>query len=179
MIPHCFANRYFGWTLGALLLFSLFFGETRGEAGDAPSMVKIHLPGYSTSSLPFLIADELGFYREEGIRIEIVRIQTGSGIQALVANGVDVSQIVGPTTLAAILGGAPLRVVTVFNDKPTFKLYVKKQFKRFSDLKGTRLGSSTPGSTNDRLLKIVLEKHGLDWRKDLSVIYIWTFRCYA
>ena len=136
------------------------------------STVKIHLPGYSTSSLPFLIADELGFYREEGIRIEIVRIQTGSGIQALVANGVDVSQIVGPTTLAAILGGAPLRVVTVFNDKPTFKLYVKKQFKRFSDLKGTRLGSSTPGSTNDRLLKIVLEKHGLDWRKDLSLIYI-------
>jgi len=172
MIPHCFANKYSGWTLGALLLFSLFFGQTRREAGDAPSMVKIHLPGYSTSSLPFLIADELGFYREEGIRIEIVRIQTGSGIQALVANGVDVSQIVGPTTLAAILGSAPLRVVTVFNDKPTFKLYVKKQFKRFSDLKGTRLASSTPGSTNDRLLKIVLEKHGLDWRKDLSLIYI-------
>ena len=119
-----------------------------------------------------MIADELGFYREEGIRIEIVRIQTGSGIQALVANGVDVSQIVGPTTLAAIVGGAPLRVVTVFNDKPTFKLYVKKQFKRFPDLKGARLGSSTPGSTNDRLLKIVLEKHGLDWRKDLSLIYI-------
>jgi len=39
-------------------------------------------------------------------------------------------------------------------------------------LKGARLGSSTPGSTNDRLLKIVLEKHGLDWRRDLSLIYI-------
>jgi NitT/TauT family transport system substrate-binding protein len=172
MIACSFANKYFRWALGVLLLFSLCLGGTRGEAGDAMSTVKIHLPGYSTSSLPFLIADELGFYREEGIRIEIVRIQTGSGIQALVANGVDVSQIVGPTTLAAILGGAPLRVVTVFNDKPTFKLYVKKQFKRFPDLKGARLGSSTPGSTNDRLLKIVLEKHGLDWRRDLSLIYI-------
>lgn len=166
------ANKYFSRLLGAVLLLSLCFGVGHAGAGEAASVVKIHLPGYSTSSLPFLIAEEAGFYRDEGIRIEIIRIQTGSGIQALVAGAVDVSQIVGPTTLAAILGGAPLKVVTVFNDKPTYKLYVKKQFRRFADLKGARLGSSTPGSTNDRLLKIVLEKNGLDWRKDLSLIYI-------
>ena len=172
MSTNSFIRKYFGQVLGAAILLCSFIGTCQVEAGDATSVVKVHLPGYSTSSLPFLIADELGFYRDEGIRIEITRIQTGSGIQALVANAVDVSQIVGPTTLAAILGGAPLKVVTVFNDKPTFKLYVKKQFKRFSDLKGARLGSTTPGSTNDRLLKVVLEKNGLDWRKDLSLIYI-------
>src|SRR6185503_9281134 len=167
-----FVNKFSGAGLVLAFLVLLCLGATCVQAGDATSVVRIHLPGYSTSSLPFLIADELGFYREEGIRIEITRIQTGSGIQALVAGVLDVSQIVGPTTLAAMLGGAPLKVVTVFNDKPTFKLYVKKQFQRFADLKGARLGSTTPGSTNDRLLKLVLEKNGLDWRKDLSLIYI-------
>lgn len=167
-----FINKYSYRVLGLVLVLLLCLGAGQGEAGEATSLVKIHLPGYSTNSLPFLIADEMGFYRDEGIRIEITRIQTASGIQALVAGVLDVSQIVGPTTLAAMLGGAPLRVVTVFNDKPTFKLYVKKQFKRFSDLKGARLGSTTPGSTNDRLLKFVLEKNDLDWRKDLSLIYI-------
>ncbi len=142
------------------------------QGAEVSQVVKLHLPGLSTSSLPFLIADDLGFYKEEGMRVELIRLRTAAGIQALVAGSLDASQIVGPTTLAAILGGAPLRVVTVFNDKPTFKLYVKKQFRRFADLKGTRLGSTTPGSTNDRLLKIVLEKNGLDWRKDLSLIYI-------
>jgi ABC-type nitrate/sulfonate/bicarbonate transport system substrate-binding protein len=166
------ANRYLICVLGVILLVLLSLPADRGEAGDATSVVKVHIPGYSTSSLPFLVADELGFYREEGIRIELTRIQTGSGIQALVAGAMDVSQIVGPTTLAAMLGGAPLKVVAVFNDRPTYKLYVKKQFRRFSDLKGARLGSTTPGSTNDRLLKVVLEKNGLDWRKDLSLIYI-------
>ena len=136
--------------------------------------VRVHLPGYSTSSLPFLIADDLGFYREEGIRIEITRIRTGAGIQAMIAGAVDVSQIVGPTVLAAVLGGAPLKVTMIFNDKPTFKLYVKKRFRSFADLKGAKIGSSTPGSTNDRLLKVVLEKNGIDWRKDLSIIYIGT-----
>jgi NitT/TauT family transport system substrate-binding protein len=165
------ANRYLTCVLGVMLvLLSLAAG--RGDAGDAAAVVKVHIPGYSTSSLPFLVADEVGFYREEGIQIELTRIQTGSGIQALVAGAMDVSQIVGPTTLAAMLGGAPLKVVAVFNDRPTYKLYVKKQFRRFSDLKGARLGSTTPGSTNDRLLKVVLEKNGLDWRKDLSLIYI-------
>jgi NitT/TauT family transport system substrate-binding protein len=167
-----FVSKFLAWVLGLVLMLSLCLRVAQGEAGDATSVVKVHVPGYSTSSLPFLIADELGFYREEGIRVEITRIQTGSGIQALVAGAMDVSQIVGPTTLAAMLGGAPLKVVTVFNDKPTFKLFVKKQFRRFSDLKGAKLGSTTPGSTNDRLLKFVLEKNGLDWRKDLSLIYI-------
>ena len=165
-----FVNKYIAFALGLVLL--LCDGARGAAAGEATFIVKVHLPGYSTSSLPFLIADELGYYRDEGVRIEITRIQTGSGIQALVAGAMDVSQIVGPTTLAAMLGGAPLKVVTVFNDKPTFKLYVKKHFRRFSDLKGGKLGSTTPGSTNDRLLKVALEKNGLDWRKDLSLIYI-------
>jgi NitT/TauT family transport system substrate-binding protein len=138
------------------------------------SAVKVHLPGYSTSSLPFLIADDLGFYKDEGIRIEIIRIRTAAGIQALIAGAVDVSQVVGPTVLAAVLGGAPLRVAMVFNDKPTFKLYVKKQFKSFADLKRAKIGSSTLGSTNDRLLKVVLEKNGVDWRKEIDIIYIGT-----
>jgi NitT/TauT family transport system substrate-binding protein len=167
-----FTKKYFSFALGLVILLTLWLRVGPANAGDATSVVKVHIPGYSTSSLPFVIADELGFYREEGVRIEITRIQTGSGVQALVAGAMDVSQIVGPTTLAAMLGGAPLKVVTVFNDKPTFKLYVKKQFRRFADLKGAKLGSTTPGSTNDRLLKVVLEKNGLDWRKDLSLIYI-------
>jgi NitT/TauT family transport system substrate-binding protein len=144
------------------------------RAADNGPVVRLHLPGYSTSSLPYLIADDLGFYRDEGIRIEITRIRTGAGIQAMIAGAVDASQIVGPTVLAAVLGGAPLKVTMVFNDKPTFKLYVKKRFRSFADLKGAKIGSSTPGSTNDRLLKVVLEKNGVDWRKDLSIIYIGT-----
>lgn len=158
------------WICAAIFCFA----ASPARAADGGAVVRLHLPGYSTSSLPYLIADELGFYRDEGVRIEITRIRTGAGIQAMIAGAVDASQIVGPTVLAAVLAGAPLKVTMVFNDKPTFKLYVKKRFRSFGDLKGAKIGSSTPGSTNDRLLKIVLERNGLDWRKDLSIIYIGT-----
>ena len=62
----------------------------------------------------------------------------------------------------------------VFNDKPSYWLYSKKNVRSFADLKGANVASSTPGSTNDRLLKIVLEKKGLNWRKDVTIIYIGT-----
>jgi NitT/TauT family transport system substrate-binding protein len=164
--------RWIGFLIGAAVI-ALQPDHTVGAA-DSGSTVMLHLPGISTSSMPFMIADDLGFYRDEAIRVETTRIRTGAGIQAMIAGAVDASQIVGPTVLAAVLGGAPLKIVMVFNDKPTFKLYVKSRFKSFADLKGAKIASSTPGSTNDRLLKIVLEKHGIDWRKDISIIYIGT-----
>ncbi len=41
-------------------------------------------------------------------------------------------------------------------------------------MKGAKIGSSTPGSTSDHLLKIVLEKNGVRWQKETTIIYIGT-----
>lgn len=143
-------------------------------AQDSRSLVRVHIPGYSPSSLPFQIAEEQGFYQEEGLPVRTLRMKTGAGIQAMLAGDIDVSQITGPTVLAAILQGAPLKVVMVFNDKPTYRLYVKKEIRTFADMKGAKIGSSTPGSTSDRLLKVVLEKNNIRWQKETTIIYIGT-----
>src|SRR5581483_2920087 len=99
---------------------------------------------------------------------------TATSVQMLVGGTVDATQTIGPTTLAAILRGVPLKIVMVFNDKPSYWLYAKKGIRTFADLKGRRISSSTPGSTNDRLLKIVLERNGIDWKRDLQIVYIGT-----
>lgn len=158
----------------AIFLFAVALPAAAPWAQDSRSVVRVHIPGYSPSSLPFQIAEEQGFYQEEGLSVRSLRLKTGSGIQAMLAGEVDVSQVTGPTVLAAILQGAPLRVVMVFNDKPTYRLYVKKEIRTFADLKGARIGSSTPGSTSDRLLKTVLEKKGVRWQKETTIIYIGT-----
>jgi NitT/TauT family transport system substrate-binding protein len=117
----------------------------------------------------------LVFYRDEKVELQILGgVRTGPSVQMLVAGTVEATQTVGPTTLAAIVRGAPLKIVMVFNDKPSYWLYSKKNVRSLADLKGANVASSTPGSTNDRLLKIVLEKKGLNWRKDVTIIYIGT-----
>jgi NitT/TauT family transport system substrate-binding protein len=145
-------------------------------AQDSRAVVRLSSPGLgSMYTMPFQIAQEQAFYRDEGLEVRILGgVRTAPSIQMLVGGNAEVSQTVGTTTLAAILQGAPLKVVMIFNDKPAYALYAKKSIRTFAELKGAKVASITPGSTGDRLLKIVLEKNGVNWKKDLQIIYIGT-----
>jgi NitT/TauT family transport system substrate-binding protein len=171
-----FSNK--GFRAIAVLTFILAVHCTIATAygQDSRPVVRISSPGTDTVySTPYRIAQDRAFYTEEGLDVRILGgVKTGPSVQMLVGGSVEASQTIGPTTLAAILRGAPLKIVMVFNDKPSYWLYSKKAIRRFADLKGAKVASSTPGSTNDRLLKIVLERNNLDWRKDLMIIYIGT-----
>src|SRR5581483_6499024 len=138
-----------------LLVCLLFAAAAR--AAELRPVVSVSSPGAgSPYAMPFRIAEEQNFYLDEGLDARIMSgVRTATSVQMLVGGTVDATQTIGPTTLAAILRGVPLKIVMVFNDKPSYWLYAKKGIRTFADLKGRRISSSTPGSTNDRLLKIV------------------------
>jgi NitT/TauT family transport system substrate-binding protein len=154
------------------LISALAVAPARGA--EAQPVVRVHLPGYSPSSMPYQIAEDEGLYAREGLTARLLVLKTGAGIQAMLGGDIDVSQATGPTVLSAFLQGARVKVVMVFNDKPTYRLYARKDIRSFADLKGARIGSSTPGSTSDRLLKNVLERSGVRWQKETTIIYIGT-----
>jgi NitT/TauT family transport system substrate-binding protein len=159
-----------------LALCASLFISSVAAAQDSRAVVRISVPGLgSMYTMPFQIAQEQSFYREEGLDVRILGgVKTAPSVQMLVGGNVEVTQTVGTTTLAAILQGAPLKVVMIFNDKPTYALYAKKSIRNFAELKGAKVASITPGSTGDRLLKIVLEKNGVQWKRDVQIIYIGT-----
>ncbi|MBI4527797.1 MAG: ABC transporter substrate-binding protein [Deltaproteobacteria bacterium] len=159
-----------------VLVLALSFAGSPVLAQDSRPVVRVSSPGSDTAySMPFRVAQELGFYSGEGLDVRILPgVRTAPSVQMLVAGTVEATQTVGPTTMGAILQGAPLKVVMIFNDKPSYWLYSKKNIRGFAMLKGSKVASSTPGSTNDRLLKIILEKNGVDWKRDLTIIYIGT-----
>src|SRR5512142_941694 len=157
-----------------VMLFRLAFFFCGALADDTPPAVRVHITGNSPSSMPFQIAEDTGLYAREGLKVRQLVLKTGAGIQAMLGGDIDASQATGPTVLAAFLQGAPLKVVMVFNDKPTHRLYARKELRGFADLRRAKIGSSTPGSTSDRLLKTVLERHGIRWQKETFIIYIGT-----
>ncbi len=159
-----------------LLIVACVLFPALTHAAELRPVVTVSSPGAGSSyAMPFRIAEEQKFYLDEGLDVRIMSgVRTATSVQMLVGGTVDATQTVGPTTLAAILRGVALKIVMVFNDKPSYWLYSKKTIRSFADLKGARIASSTPGSTNDRLLKIVLEKNGVDWKKDLQIVYIGT-----
>jgi NitT/TauT family transport system substrate-binding protein len=159
--------------IGCLALtLTLLSGSAPIAAQESKSLVRLHIPGYSPNSLPFQIAEDKGYYKEEGITVQTVRMKTGAGVQAMLAENVDVSQILGLTLRAAISRGAPVKIVMVFNDRVLYRLMAQKGIKGFPELKGKIVASTSPGASNDVLLKRVLAKHGLNPGKDVTVIYI-------
>lgn len=147
------------WIAAFITVLALHLTAVSTQGQDSRPIVRISSPGTDTVySTPYRIAQEEGFYWKEGLDVRILDgVKTGPSVQMLVAGSAEATQTVGPTTLAAILRGAPLKIVMVFNDKPSYWLYSKKRIRNFAGLKGAKVASSTPGSTNDRLLKIVLD----------------------
>src|ERR1043165_1927818 len=141
-------------------------------AQPAKLPVKVHSPGRSILSLPFQIAEDQEFYKDEGVGVEFLVMPTGAGVQALIAGDVDASQILGLTLRAAINRGAPLKIVMVFNDRPTYSLMSRKDVTSPDELKGKIIASSSPGASSDVLLQRWLTRNKLAPRKDLTIVYI-------
>ena len=152
-------------TAFSIALVPMAFGQ------DAKSTIRLHSPGPSVLSLAFEIAKEEGFYRQESVHVDLITMASGSGVQGLIGGSVDASQILGLTLRAAINRGAALKIVMVFNDRPTYRLMAKKDIGSFNDLKGKIVASSSPGASADTLLQRLLEKRGLVPRKDVTIVY--------
>jgi NitT/TauT family transport system substrate-binding protein len=132
--------------------------------------VKVHTSGSTSANVMiYKIAQERGFYKEENLNVLTVAATSSAGIQGLVGGSFDFSQILGQTS-AAIVHGAPLKTIMVFDTKPLFWFFGSKKIKRLQDLKGGKLvGVSSLGANTDQMTREVLAMNGIDPRKDVVI----------
>lgn len=146
-------------------------------AARAADVVKVHMPVAGFETMPFLIANDLGFYGKQGIQLERHTMKTDIGVMALIGGQVDASQILGLSLHAAIQHaaiqrGADLRVAMAFNKLPSYSLFVRKPISSYTDLRGHRIASSSSGASATEILRITLRDHGMDPEKDISIFYV-------
>lgn len=132
--------------------------------------VKVHTSGSTSANvLIYKIAQERGYYKEENLNVLTIAANSSAGIQGLVGGSFDFSQILGQTS-AAILHGAPLKNVMVFDTRPLFWFFGNKKIRRLQDLKGGKLvGVSSLGANTDQMTREVLAMNGIDPRKDVVI----------
>ena len=154
--------------LAVVTAFVLLAGTVSPAA--ALDEIKVHTSGSTSANvLIYKIAQEKGFYREESLNVLTIAATSQAGIQGLVGGSFDFSQILGQTS-AAILHGAPLKNVMVFDTKPLFWFFGSKKIKRLEDLKGGKLiGVSSLGANTDQMTREVLAINGIDPRKDVVI----------
>jgi aliphatic sulfonates family ABC transporter substrate-binding protein len=123
------------------------------------------------NQLPSLIAVEKGFFREEGLDVEMKTASRGAiGIEALTAGSIDFAASGHIPFMALAARGAPLVGVAVIARGTYLKLIAAnrhRDLKVLEDFKGKRIGMQV-GTGVHTVVSMILEKKGLS-EHDLGI----------
>jgi NitT/TauT family transport system substrate-binding protein len=152
----------------ALMVFLAF--SARAAAQDSRITLGLTTRNGSTS-LPFVIAEEKGFFKNEGLNVIIVIMQNQVVVNGVVTRNVDYggtfSNFVG-----AALSGLPVRIVMSAMDGSDHYLVTSSSIKKVEDLKGKTFGISSFGGTPHSEAIMILRKYGMNPEKDVTFLQI-------
>jgi NitT/TauT family transport system substrate-binding protein len=151
------------------LAVSILF--TFGFISSAAAADKIRI-GVSNPNMPNLtsaVAQKKGFFKDEKIDAEIVRMNPNVAITALASGDIDYCQLFGAVVAGAI-AGLPVRVVAGFLDNWPMTLIAQPEYKSVKDLRGKALGVSSYGATPDVGARLMLRHFGVDPEKEIKVL---------
>ncbi len=124
--------------------------------------------------LPLSIAEQLGYFKDEGLNVKIVDFQGGSrSLQAVVGGSADVVSGAFEHTISMQAKKQPMTAFVLQGRAPQLALVVSnktmKDYKQLSDLKGKKVGVTAPGSSSQMVANFILKKGGLG-PKDVAFI---------
>jgi NitT/TauT family transport system substrate-binding protein len=140
-----------------------------GEVANAADKIRISVSSLDAAFFTPAVALKRGFFKEEDIDAEVIRMNANISVTALATGDIDYTTIFGSVVRAAIRG-LPVRVVASFLDSPTQMLLSRQEFKAVKELKGKTLGVSTFGATADVAARMMLRYSGVDPEKDMKII---------
>jgi NitT/TauT family transport system substrate-binding protein len=153
-----------------ILGFSLLLGLLgSGRELHAADKIRISVTNFNMSFLPSGLAVRRGFFREEGIEAEIIRMNANVAINALASGDTDYTMIFGSVVRAAIRG-LPMKVVASLIDGSTHALITRPEFKSAKDLKGKTLGIQAYGATDQVAAMMMLKHLGVDPEKEIKFV---------
>ena len=128
--------------------------------------------------LPLTIAEQLGFFRTEGVEVEIADHGTiARAVQAVAAGAADVVSGAYAHTIAMQSRNQHYQAFVLQGRAPQIAMGVSSKalpgFKSVAELRGRRVGVSMPGSSTQMVANLVLARAGLK-PSDVSFVAVGT-----
>src|SRR6516164_844888 len=117
-----------------LFLSSSMVSVARGQT--ALDKIVITYPSRSIASVDLYIAQERGFFRQEGLLADVVQVRGNIGVTALLSGDAHAVNNVGTLIRAMERSDLPAKVITQSLKKNLFCLVTKPEVKSLSDVKG-------------------------------------------
>lgn len=149
----------------ALIVVLLMWADT----SVAADKVRLSISAVDISFLTAGLASKRGFFRDEGLDVEIIRMNANVSITALSTGNIDYTMIFASVVRGA-LRGMPMKVVSSYMDSSTHLLIARPEYKSLKDLKGKTLAVSTFGATSDVAARMMFKQGGVDPERELKII---------
>jgi ABC-type nitrate/sulfonate/bicarbonate transport system substrate-binding protein len=160
MKPRKIARLFFAWLI--VLLFAV-------ELSRAAENVRVAYPSMNTSVFCLIIAQKEGYLKEEGIDAQLLSIRGEIAIRTTLAGEVDFFTNAG-SALAAAVRSVPVKIVTVFQDKPGWDLIAQPDIKSVAQLRGKNIAIMSPEGSLAIVAREILRKNGIDPTKDVNLV---------
>ena len=153
------------------LLLSLVVAAPLALTAQEKTTLRVgHLP--VTGHAKFFIAQEEGFFAQEGLAIELVEFaNSADGLAALRAGKLDLGAFGTTAPLLHISKGADIRIIGGVMGEDASLIATAENaptIKTVADLKGKKV-ATVRLATGDAVLRGALEQVGLNWKTDLQI----------
>jgi NitT/TauT family transport system substrate-binding protein len=140
-----------------------------GYPAPAADKVRIAVANFNVTFLPAGVAAKKGFFRDEGLDVEVIRVSPPVSIAALMGGDIDYVMVLGSSVRAAVRG-IPVKVLANFIDALTFGLVAQPGIKSVPELRGKTLGVGALGDSSDLAARIMIRHFGVEPDREMKIL---------
>lgn len=153
----------------ATLLLGLLSSLAISNRALAADRIRIAVSNPNMPNLTAAMAQKRGFFKDENLEVEIIRMNPNVAITALATGDVDYCQLFGAVVGGAI-AGLPVRIVGGYLDNWPMTLIAQPELKTLKELRGKILGISSFGATPDVAARLMIKQAGIDPDKEIKIL---------
>jgi len=158
VIKSTMMNKKFAQLLLALVIVFHCNGALAAEKPAKLVPIRIAVVSRGTLDLPFWVARERGFFRDEGIDAEIILFKASLTVQGMLGGSIDFGTATG-TAVSAAVSGADLRIIMAMSERPSFDLMGHSSIANIQQLRGKKIGYGGVGGLPEIIIRQILAAH--------------------
>jgi NitT/TauT family transport system substrate-binding protein len=151
------------------VLVALFTLLVLHESVHATDKIRIGFPDMAAQFVPLPLAQKRGFFQEEGLQAEFIRINPAPAVAALVSGELDYYTVIG-TGVAGAIRGVPIKAVAAYVPGTPIALIARSEFKSVQELKGKAIGLLSLGTALEAIARLIFKHFGIDPDREVKFL---------
>lgn len=147
-------------------------GAASAASGAAAPLLQTRaaFTSFSASAAPWWMAQEGGYFHEQGLDVSLVQMAAGATLLAALHNGeLDLAFSGGPALVLGYLEGLETQILGSTTNALDIIVFVKPELQTLDDVRGKTIGAGRPKSVTDIAVRLGFPRLGLQPDVDVFI----------